>query len=186
MPHSSEAVLLREAVTLEYSVVRNDSQFLDTGLGHEHAIERISMYVRQTTGRQSMLYSFVNSFPSESSFIMYNWRGLGLSIRRQLRSRWRITGHLDYSGERESMGCCRFVPSLAPGQRRDLRCLWKRPACCHARCKPLRINTATLQYQVVAPGMLHYRPRRPIVFLVHRTSLMKTRSSAVRRYGMPA
>ena len=46
----------RAAVTLEHSVVRHDSHFLDTGLGHKHAIEWISMYIRQTTGRQSVLY----------------------------------------------------------------------------------------------------------------------------------
>ena len=45
-----------EGVTIEHSVVRHDSQFFDVGLAHEHAVEWISMYIRQTAGRQSVLY----------------------------------------------------------------------------------------------------------------------------------
>ena len=39
-----------EAVSLKHSIVRNNSQLLDTGLTNEHPIERITVYVRQAAG----------------------------------------------------------------------------------------------------------------------------------------
>ena len=39
-----------EAVSLKHSIVRNNSQLLDTGLSNEYPIERITVYVRQAAG----------------------------------------------------------------------------------------------------------------------------------------
>ncbi len=46
-----------EAIALEDSVMRNDSQFFHARLGHEHPIERVAMDTRKPPGSRCMAKS---------------------------------------------------------------------------------------------------------------------------------